>query len=202
MKLPSLGQLRIPILLSLAVGECLGLIHFYGHRSFAEFVFVSWSVILFVDFLLSADWSKKRGYSFAGSLISACIVLVALRYWNAGDRISSVLLVSVPVFKASRIGRKLFSPTNPVGSFSWKLHPRDTFGTIAVLFIPILVSWLVVIRSWVYLSSMFWAVFASSLALFITFLVAFMAFLNIKSQRRSCNANDPLKTVADHRGRA
>jgi hypothetical protein len=209
MKLPTITKVRIPVLLALAVAEAFGLLHFYGQRSFVNFVFLSLSGILLINTLLLTDWvwTKQRKYRVAVIAFPMIAVLVALRYWNAGDHISSVSLAFYEVLKGT-ILRKLFSTVapiaierDPIDAAHGKIIPRDLFARIVCFSLGLFVSWLVAIRSWVYLSSEFWAVLASILALIGT-LVAFTYFLSIIRERFSCKTNTSDESVTDQGGRA
>jgi hypothetical protein len=204
MKALDIAKFRVLIILALTIAAALILLHFHGQPNFFKLSFLSLAVILLINSFLATNWTwvKERKSRYAGIAIPMSIVLVALRYWEAGDRISSVLLVSHPVILALGISRRLFRPIDPRWTYDWGLEPRDTLATVTHHFVPILVWLIVAVRSWLFRSSVWWAVLASTVAIVQLFMVVFMAYLSRKSQRISCNANDPSKAAPDHGGRA
>jgi hypothetical protein len=211
MKQQPIAKLYYPILLVLAVCEVVGLFYFHGQQNFVEFVFLSLSGIFLISSLLSTNWSwvKKRKFRYIGIAIPMSFAIVALRYWNAGDQISSVLLVLFPIVIATNncISRKIISHTTPKNQVLQEvvrrnISLRDLYGTIECFSAPLFVLTFVAIRSWTYLTSTFWAVFVSTLALFHLFMIPFAIYLYFWNQQRSGNADLSSNPVTNEGGRA
>jgi hypothetical protein len=117
MKLPCITKIRIPILVALAIGEIVGLFHFYGLPDFVQFVILSLEGIFLTFPLLWADLLLRRGVDgfniFIALLSGASIILMSqltFRTGNTGDKIDSIGIVGVIFFMATVILFKMLRP--------------------------------------------------------------------------------------------
>jgi hypothetical protein len=112
MKLPTIAEIRIPILIVLAVGEAIGFALLQGHRSFVAFIVLSTLGIPIVVSLLWIDWIRSRGvpYNYVlGTIMSVYWIPVS---WVRGLRVLFFILVASFVISVVIILRRLLKRRN------------------------------------------------------------------------------------------
>ena len=187
MKLPSIAKIRIPILLTLTIGEIAGLLHFFGQPNFVQFVVLSLEGILLTFPLLWANSLLRRGVDgfniFIALLSGTSIILLSrlsFRMWNAGERVDTIAFAGTSLFMATVILFKMLRP-----------H----YGTVtkdALAFFGYFIMLLWASSSHI---AMLWKVVAALPLIWFVWRVVFQ----IRSYRKSGNQ---LKAIADQGGRA
>jgi hypothetical protein len=148
MRLPTIAKIRIPILIVLAIGEALGLLHFHGQRGFTQFAAFSLQGIFIITLPMWFNSLRQRGVpgwdiviaTVAGAgAIGGCGI--ALNLWAGGDKADALGSVGVSIFMAATILFKLIRPR------------YDSIVREALLFLAyvILVMWM-----WVRNTSVLW----------------------------------------------
>jgi hypothetical protein len=112
MKLSTIAEIRIPILLAMAVGETVGLFLCYGHRSFGPFLILSlWAIFLAIS-LLWIDWIRRRGVPYYNVFSTIMFGFFALGSWVTGEHIFALLFAGMSLLGLISIPRKLFRSVN------------------------------------------------------------------------------------------
>jgi hypothetical protein len=119
MRLSSSGGVRVLFLLALAIGEIVGLLHFYRQQTFIPFVVLSMEGILLTLPLLWLTSLRRRGVPgfdiFIGVWSGICAIglsQLALRTWDRGDKVDALACAGVSLFMAIVILLKLLHPRN------------------------------------------------------------------------------------------
>lgn len=148
MKAPAVAKFRIPILLTLAIAEALGLLHFYGQQGFSQFAVLSLEGMLLTIPLLWVESLRQRGVPSFDILIAIlagiCAILqskLALNEWASGEQTRAQAYAMVTLFIILVILLKLLFP-----------HCGH-FGADAITFLSFLVA---VTWSWSHRSSVLW----------------------------------------------
>ncbi|MGD0095998.1 MAG: hypothetical protein ABSB60_05850 [Terracidiphilus sp.] len=191
MKLPPIARLRIPILLALALGEVLGLLHFYGQHGFAKFVVFSLQGVYVVTLPMWFGSLRRRGVPGFDILIAVVAGAAAIggcgiarNVWALGDKADASGSVGVSVFIAGTIVFKLLRPR----------HASAVREALLFLAYATLVMWL-----WVRNTSTPWKAVSLLPLLWFAWRVVFHILNRHKS---SGDTNSSSEVVTQHGGRA
>ena len=112
MKLSNADELRISILLALAIGEVVGFLHFYGKPNFTEFVIVSLAGILLTIPVLWIESIQRRGVSVFSVLASIWFCAAMTAFWKEANLFERLLIAGLPLLTATGFLRKLLRPVD------------------------------------------------------------------------------------------
>jgi hypothetical protein len=93
MKLPTIVKIRIPILLALAIGEAVGLLHFYGQPKFFQFIVLSLAGIMLIVPLLWLDFMRRLEVPYSALILIPAAFLGIASSWKHGDDAFAVMWV-------------------------------------------------------------------------------------------------------------
>jgi fumarate reductase subunit C len=114
MKVSNTDEIRISILMALAISEIVGLLHFYRQPMFAQFVIHSLAGILLIIPLLWIEYIQRRGISYFSVLFSIGVCTGMTASWNEGSSIEHLfvrpLIVGLPILVTTKLLRKLLRP--------------------------------------------------------------------------------------------
>jgi hypothetical protein len=107
MQLSNKTEIRISILLALAIAETVGLLHFYGQPTFTLFIASSLMGIILIVPLLWIEWMQRRGISYFHVFIAIGICVLAIRCWNEGGVFYRLAGLGLALLFAIRILRRM-----------------------------------------------------------------------------------------------
>jgi len=133
MKLSNADEIRISILMALAIGEIVGLFHFFGQPTFIAFFIHSLAGILIIIPLLWLEWIQWRGVSYFSVLYAICVCTAMTAGWNEGTPfehlVARPLIVGLPIMVTIKFLRKLLRPidTDQQDTFLKNIRPEDNW---------------------------------------------------------------------------
>jgi len=208
MSLPSTEKIRVPIIIALLAGETVGLIYFFGHPEFIRFFLWSLIGICSAVKLLSRDWTKDAGSFFLEIVYSIGPGLLALRYWNVGDRLSSFILASIFAVGALTLFRGAVRSRAPIDSdrilerlVRWAM-PINFIGPVIGLTLELIGYGFVAFRTWTQTAPAFWIAVVLFFALMHAFAVVVIVFAFFNREKLLSEAKDSLNTAVNQGGRA
>jgi hypothetical protein len=206
MKLSNTDEIRISILMALAIGEVVGLLHFYGQPTFAQLVIHSLAGILLIIPLLWIEYIQRRGISYFSVLFSIGVCTGMTASWNEGSSLEHLfvrpLIVGLPILVTTKLLRKLLRPidTDQQETFLNTIRDEDvriarvsrnTIGLLACIFLTAFMG--------PGRASLLWAIPLVIPAAWFAWRLILHLFLR---QNDSADMNDPTGTLINQGGRA
>ncbi len=84
MKPPSIARVRIPILVALAIGETIGLIHYFGRWNFTQFLAMSSFLAFLIVPLLWLEFIRQIKASFPIFFLTPLTFISLANSWRGG----------------------------------------------------------------------------------------------------------------------
>jgi hypothetical protein len=202
MKLSNADEIRISILLALAVGEVVGFLHFYGQPSFTDFIIVSLSGILLTIPMLWIEWIQRSGISIFSVLASILFCAAFAFGWNKANLFERLAIAVIPLLIIIRAFRKLnrHIDTDQQEAFIKTIRAEDNrLGRITRNTVGLTTCILLTVGIGSGHTSALWAI---PLAIPITWFAWRIIVHLFLQQQGKLDTNDPIETLTDQGGRA